>query len=183
MDVGPLDMNALDAFSRTFAELLFVSHPDWVKCATGEREASDPYEYLSVVIPGESQADLKDPLWITTEQNGVTVGIDTYHQHFNDWSSGVDSTDALGVHRAALKFVEEIIAEEIAVVSIWSNDMNAGAWCEPKDRAMSMTAKDVAAGISGSSVWTPLPDRPVTSSFLRIRSWKGSLNRELPLPS
>ena len=82
----PLDMNALDAFSGTFAELLFVSHPDWVKWATGERKAGDQYEYLYVVIPGESHADLKDPLWITTEQNEVTVGIDVYHQHFNDWS-------------------------------------------------------------------------------------------------
>ena len=176
-------MNALDAFSRTFAELLFVSHPDWVKWATNEGEASDQHQYLIVVIPAESQADLKDTLWISTDENGVAIGIDAYHQHFHEWSHGVDSTDTLGVHRAALKFVEEIIAEEIAVVSIWSNELNAGAWCEPKARAMSMTAKDVAAGISGSSVWTPLPDRPVTSSFLRIRSWKGSLNRELPLPS
>ena len=97
-----MDLNTLDAFSRAFAELLFVSHPDWIARAINERRAGEEQDYLSVVVPAEPQADMSEPLWISTDNKEVTVGIGDYHRHLNEGSLGIDPTDLLGVYRAAL---------------------------------------------------------------------------------
>jgi hypothetical protein len=179
-----MDLNALDAFSREFAELLFLSHPDWIARATNERKAGEEQGHLFVVVPAEPQADLSESLRISTDDKEVTVGIGDYHRHFNEGALGIDPTDLHGVYRAALDFVQGIVAEEIAIVSIWKNGRNAGAWCKSKAGALSMTADNPGDGDLGSSIWQPLPNDPGTDTLVRIRSWRGSLNRDLrPAPA
>ena len=48
-----MDLDALDAFSRAFAELLFLSHPVWIARAANERKAGEEQAYLSVVVAAE----------------------------------------------------------------------------------------------------------------------------------
>jgi hypothetical protein len=175
-----MDLDRLDFFSRTFADLLFASYPEWIALAANERQVGQQEDYLVVVVPGESQADLNEPLWITTNDNEITVGIDSYHLHFNEWpkSSFDSSVHEWDGHRAALDFVKSVIEEKTAIVTVWSDGRNAGGWCEPRERALSMTIENVGLDVR-NSLHMPLPSHPGVDNVFRIRSWKGSLNRDL----
>jgi hypothetical protein len=171
-----VDLGYLDAFSRSFCELLFAQYPQWRSLTTNRRECGE-HDYAMTFVPPPAEADLSDELWISTENSEVTVGIDYFHQHFNPWNIGSPpgGTAEWDERVAALHFIHAIIGEELALVSLMMDDRCLGAWPEIRTAAIALTPETLSPE---NSVWMPLPeDRPAKT--LRIRSWNGTLNRDL----
>lgn len=175
-----MDLDSIDDFSRTFVDLLFAEYPEWRVLAANERREGKQDCALIVVHPA-AEADLIGTLWISTDDSEVTVGLDNYHEHFNPWNIDPppDGSCEWNECLAALDFIRRIITEEVAIVSVVSRGMCAGAWCETRTDAAAMTVETLTARI-GKSVWAPLPDGRSTDT-VRVRSWRGTLNRDLSL--
>lgn len=173
-----MDLNSLDPFSRSFCDLLFAEYPHWLALTKSECGGGE-HNFALTVVPPPVAADLSDELWISTENSEVTVGFDYFHQHFNPWNIGSppDGTPEWDERLAALDFIRAFIGEELALVSLMRDDRCLGAWPEIRKAAITLTTETLSPE---NSVWMPLPeDRPAKT--LRIRSWNGTLNRDLNL--
>jgi hypothetical protein len=150
-----MDIERLDDFSLRTAEQLFTRFPSWRPLATVEK-AEDGSCYLHIEVPAPQGANAAHGLTITTANEEVTVGFDHYHSHF---PSMVGDGEQFGTDYA-MHFIEQLLAEKVAVVSWWQGDkwrgsstMDAGAMAMPSDF---MKPFDIE----------------------RVRSWNGGLNAD-----
>ncbi len=143
-------------FSTKIADQLFSAHPEWRPLAKWLPPSDGDHAYLYVEVPSPESADLAHPLYITTENSEVTVGIDYYHSHFDEFeeqSRDSESPDALN-------FIDGVISEEICLCSWWDDDQWRGS------SQCRIAESPEALGISGPF------------NKLRIRSWRGSYDRD-----
>ncbi|HEY4941916.1 MAG TPA: hypothetical protein VII56_10855 [Rhizomicrobium sp.] len=145
----------LDPFSRHFAESLFAVYPQWKPFAKVEKADGSGSSYLAVEVVPAPNSDVATGLYILTENDEVTIGFDSYHCHF-DWPAR--DTD-LTVDPMA--FVSAILDERVAVVSVWEGEKWCGSWLMIEGREPD---HDKYGG----------PGRR-----LRIRSWNGTLDRDV----
>jgi hypothetical protein len=92
------------------------------------------------------------PLWITTEDDEITVGFDAFHTHFSAWDQATSEAQSFA---DALALVRDITAERVLVASWWLEEKWSGfQLVEPGFR----------------------PERPqyvLDSAAARVRSWTG----------
>ncbi len=147
----------LDAFSRDIAERLFAAHPEWKAFARIEvgNDAVTP-GYLVVEITPPAEAKVDHSLLITTEDEEVTIGLDYYHSHFEDFASpsGDPASDGMA-------FLKGLLCDHIAVVSWWNGETCVGSSTIGRDEELA-----------------PMPHKP-SYDRIRIRSWQGTRNRDL----
>jgi len=158
-DAVPLDEKQLDDHSQSFAQALFSAHPSWWNSARMEKSSGGNQMILVVTVEPPESSKGDHPLIIDTDNEEITVGFDAYHAHF-DWPN--DPNEEYG---NALRFVEAITEERVAVVSLWAGER----W------AMSTTL-DVSSGE------TALNNIPEGATLKKIRSWNGRYSRNEPLP-
>jgi hypothetical protein len=138
-------------FSKRFLEFVGAENPQLASCF---REAIDkngnPTGFALAEISAPNP-DAASPLWITTEDDEITIGFDAYHQHFGPWAE----ENELVNFKDSLLTIARIKEDEYVVASWWLD----GKW------AGSMLA-DIGQQI----------DRPnfvSESARLQIRSWTG----------
>jgi hypothetical protein len=138
-------------FSKRFLEFVGVKNP---QLASLFREATDkdgnPTGFALAEIPAPN-TNAASPLWITTEDDEITIGFDAYHQHFGPWAEENESVN----FEDSLLTIERIRNDELVVASWWLD----GKW-------------------TGSILadFTQQIDRPnfvSESAMLQIRSWTG----------
>lgn len=149
-------MNQLNAFSMKFADQLFRAYPDWRRFARIKSGAVGDGGVLVVEVPPPPEAKVNYGLVITTDNDEVTVGFDHYHSHF-DWPVRFDEPTEPTINPMA--FIAAILAEQIAVASWWEGETWVGS----------------AMLSSGEEPEKFAPPRAIT---VRVRSWKGTLNRD-----
>ncbi len=147
--------DTLDAFSRRFAQALFAAYPQWEPLAKIERADGGASSHLVVEVPSSPEADLSHGLYVLTENDEVTIGLDAYHCHF-EWPPR-DNTVIVD----PVAFIGAVLDERVAVASVYGCEKWCGSWIvldgqEPDD------SKHRGHG-----------------RRLRLRSWKGSLNRDV----
>ena len=152
-----LDVSRLNDHSRTFAQRLFREFPDWLRHARFDPYEEFEKEALLVEVP-RPVGDGRNGLFVTTSEWEVSVGFgENFHTRF-----GVgDKEDGHDFHHHAIDFIRSFVDEDLVLVTAWENDEWLGAW----------TVR-VADGA--------VPEQEKEDSVnLRIRSWKGSFDRDI----
>ena len=142
----------MSPFSLRIREEVLSAFPEWEKYAEEETwKKSEPYLVVTVPAPEKANTDL--PLRISTWDEEVTVEFDYYHTHFDRWAPEPEDTR----HQSALIYVQELLAEKVAVVSWWQDEhCKVCGQVEP-----------------GSSLTPPFS---IAYSRVRVRSWNGTHN-------
>jgi hypothetical protein len=154
--MNAIDLEALDGFSRLFAEDLLAIYPEWESSMTSApREAGDEH-YLKMEFTAPT-GNADDPeILVVTDEGEVTVFFDSYHCHY-DWPS-YDQSPPPWVDPVAM--IAALLAEDIVVMSGWKGDKWTGSW--HVERAQALEA----------------PTAPPGTDRVRVRSWKGTFNRD-----
>jgi hypothetical protein len=139
-------------------EPLLHAHPEW-RAAVRSDAADDGSAYDVLELQAPPGAHVEHGLFVSTENEEITVGFDVYHSHFDSWVDEANPGYGLG----ALEFINNLLAEKVAVLSWWTGETWAGS-------------SQLAAGESPklpSWAGAPKVDR------VRVRSWNGSLNADI----
>lgn len=119
-------------------------------CLAKVEEADGERAFVLSVEPPSHNAIY--PLRIDTFGGEVTVSFEYYHTHFNEFLDGTDQD--------ALTFINKIISGSYAAVSYWRDD----EWCG-------------STLLEGTCLPSSNEEYPYAN---RIRSWTGSLDRDVP---
>jgi hypothetical protein len=141
-----LDENALGPLAREFAAALFKEFPAWREHARNEK-----LEGATLVVEVPSPSDpAGNSLWISTDNDEISVGFGMFHSHF-DWP------DDSGWPGGALSFIQDLVADRVLIADTVANRQ----WC-------------------GSTVVSPgeTPDKG-PDQIVYVRSWSGHLDREV----
>jgi len=152
-----LDVSRLNDHSRGFAQHLFREFPEWLRYARFDPYEEFEKEALLVEVPRPA-GDSRHGLFITTSEWEVSVGFgENFHTRF-----GVSGQDEDGdFHSRALAFIRDFVEERLVLVTAFEEDQWLGAW---------------TVRIDGDS----LPEQEREEGVvLRIRSWKGTWDRDL----
>jgi hypothetical protein len=149
----------LNAFSRAFADHLFRAFPEWRALARVEREDGEETGYLIVEVPSASGA--AEPLSVWTVDDEVTVSFDAFHTHFW-WPVGEAEVSSA---EDPITFIREILTETLVVVSWWNEGEARRSTAQPAAEAVEL---------SGGR-------ERITRA--RVRSWKGTFDREVQTSS
>ncbi|MDD5718054.1 MAG: hypothetical protein RBT60_07420 [Candidatus Krumholzibacteria bacterium] len=153
-----LDVSRLNDHSRLFAQQLFREFPDWLAFARFDPYEDFEKEALLVEVP-RPVGDGRHGLFITTSEWEIAVGFgENFHTRFG--VSGRDDTEDF--RRCALDFIRDFVAERLVLVTAHEGDQWLGAWIEKPDE-QKLSPAEIGPGES-----------------LRIRSWRGTFDRELP---
>lgn len=153
-----MNVKGLDDFSLGVADRLFTKFPEWRKFA--EIKATDnQIKYLQLEITPPPGASVVSGLIISTENKEVTIGFDYYHGHFFDQFFDGECLAA----DTAIDFIDQLLSEEISVVSWWNSDKLI-AWSTILD-GKAQLPEDIVGQYS----------------HIRIRSWNGTLNDDRAL--
>lgn len=147
----------LDTFSQQVADLLFSRYPQWRGKETIERN-NNGAAHFTLSVPAPVQANTEHGLWISTERGELTVGFDAYHTHF---SESIGDGDMFGLEYG-IRFIQQILDEEIAAVSWWNNEIWRGS-----------------AQTEAGSKPDLHPEHMSDFNRVRVRSWKGALNADI----
>jgi hypothetical protein len=152
-----LDVSRLNDHSRTFAQKLFREFPDWLCHARYDPYEEFEPEALLVEVPRPA-GDGRNGLFITTSEWEIAVGFgENFHTRF-----GVgDATDGADYQARAIGFIRDFVEERLVLVTAFEDDTWLGAWTVP-------------VGDDG----VPAQERE-PGVTLRLRSWKGSWDRDL----
>lgn len=152
-----LDVSRLNDHSRAFAQQLFREFPDWLRYGRFDPYEEFEKEALLVEVPRPA-SDGRNGLFITTSEWEISVGFgENFHTRFgvSDREGGDD------FHRHAIKFVRDFVDEALVLVTAWQDGEWLGAWTvRVVDGAVPEQDKDDGVG-------------------LRIRSWKGTYDRDI----
>jgi hypothetical protein len=135
------------------ASPLIAVYPEWKQLVQTELD-SGGHPYVVVEFEPPPTADVEGTFLVTTVGDEVSVHFDAFHSHFDDWSGEVES---------ALTFIQELVSEQIAIVSWWDGD----EW-----RGSSYIQ-------AGAKLELPTWSGAQTITRIRVRSWKGSLNADV----
>lgn len=146
----------MDDFSSRIAPQILTAFPQWRTLAKeGRADDGSSYFVLRVDPPPESKA--QHPLHIDTSNGEVTVGFDSYHSHYDQWTS--DDGKTFG-YDAAFDFVKKLLSEEVGVVSWWKDDTWLGS-----------------AQFKAGETPSPVFARAYTRACMR--SWRGTYSRDV----
>ena len=145
----------MDELSKDFADALFREFPDWRPLARVERLESGA-DFLVVEVPPPSTAAVDSPLVVTTQGEEVSVFFDHWHTHFG-WPTEMPVPN---LFEDPIIFLRELVTERI-VIAVWHNGQEwRGSSAHPVDDLVSK------------------PDEFKPVSEVRIRSWRGTFNRD-----
>jgi len=156
-----IDLERLNDHSRQFATLLFRQWPEWVQYARFDPYEDFEKEALLVEVPRPVDGS-RHGLFVTTSEWEVSVGFgETFHTRFG--TSGEEgSKDFFG---EAMTFLEDFVEERIVLAIAYQDGEWLGAW-KVDLRAEPIEEIEVGEG-----------------ETLKIRSWKGTHDRDLtPAP-
>ena len=155
-----MNTTPLNAYSQRFAAVLFAAYPRWHEFATVDTtEGVDEGALLVEISPPETavRRELRGPLRISTDEQQITVGFDVYHTHFNRYAAELEAE----AFADALAFLEDLLAERIAVASWWDCDEWRGS-------------TTVATGAELST-----PEWARAAKAVRVRSWRGTYDQDV----
>jgi hypothetical protein len=153
-----IDVSRLNDHSRLFAQQLFREFPDWLCHARFDPYEDFEKEALLVEVP-RPVGDGQHGLFITTSEWEIAVGFgENFHTRFG--VNGEDDADDF--RRRAIEFIRDFVAERLVLVTAHEGELWLGAWIE-RPGQHKLPPADLAPGES-----------------LRIRSWRGTFDRELP---
>ncbi|WP_213998159.1 hypothetical protein [Arsukibacterium sp.] len=105
----------MDEFSEKIANKFRSQFPRWISyCGAVNRDGAVIFE-AKIPFPGSKRDAF---LTLATDNQEVTVYLDSYHAHFDDFGENNSNSDAL-------VFVQKIISNEYVVVSYWRDSQ----WC------------------------------------------------------
>jgi hypothetical protein len=106
----------LDPYSLEIRNALLARFPEWLAYC---REEPGPEGESSLIIdvPPPPESGAARGLRITTEDEEITVGFDSYHAHYDVLGPCDDPAEP-----TALDFIEGLLSERIAVVSWWHGE-------------------------------------------------------------
>lgn len=105
-------MKNLDSYSEFAVGIILWRFPQWAEYAKPTKEGAVEFE-----IPCPSTA-VDSGLWISPENNKLTVGFHTDHCHFTDY----ESPQNLSVIHQGLDFVVEILKDRRGILSWYHGD-------------------------------------------------------------
>ena len=153
-----IDVSRLNDHSRLFAQQLFREFPDWLRYARYDPYEDFEKEALLVEVP-RPVGDGRHGLFITTSEWEIAVGFgENFHTRFGV-SGGKEADD---FRSRALDFIRDFVAERLVLVTAHEGGQWLGAWIEPPGQPK-LQLSELAPGES-----------------LRIRSWRGTWDRDLP---
>lgn len=145
-----LNRHSLDASN---VDLLLSEFPKWRTLVRAETD-DDGRRYFVVEVKAPKPANVEHGLLISTSNDEVTVGFDTFHSHFDDW---------VGESESALVFIKQLVTEHVAVLSWWFDDQWRGS-------------THIEAGAEPTlPKWAGA--QPVNR--IRVRSWNGTFNSDV----
>ena len=152
-----LDVSRLNDHSRTFAQRLFREFPDWLRYARFDPYEEFEKEALLVEVP-RPVTDGRHGLFITTSEWEVSVGFgENFHTRFGV-GAGDEADDFQG---RAIEFIRSFVEEDLVLVTAWDDGEWLGAW---------------TVSVSEGTV----PEQETEEGVvLRIRSWKGTFDRDV----
>ncbi|MEZ4386539.1 MAG: hypothetical protein R3D98_02980 [Candidatus Krumholzibacteriia bacterium] len=153
-----LDVSRLNDHSRSFAQRLFREFPEWLRYARFDPYEEFEKEALLVEVPRPA-GDGRHGLFITTSEWEVSVGFgENFHTRFGV-VAGQEEDDFQG---RAIEFIQAFVDEAVVLVTAWEDGEWLGAW---------------TVRVSGGTVPAQETEDGV---ILRIRSWKGTFDRDVP---
>jgi hypothetical protein len=114
--------DALNDFSRRYADFIFTRHPEWEQYAIGHQSDSTRHGSLDISIPSPS-GDPELKLLICTDDGEVTCYFDYHHVHFSAWGDN-DTYD--NIFSSSSEWLQEFMDEKIKIVVY----MKDGQWTE-----------------------------------------------------
>ena len=139
-------------YSERFLAFLAREASEWHAAAKPDVEAAGAY-LVEVESPNDNASA---SLWISTEDEEITVGFDAFHSHFETWH--FDSEEK--AFREALALARSIVAEKVLIASWWKDEKWSGS-----------QLIELGEEVKRS-------DRTPADACLRIRSWTGKYDRE-----
>ncbi len=118
----PYDRNALNDFSRRYADFIFARHPEWVQYACNGDEHHGKPGILDITIPSPT-GDPKSELYICTTDDEVTCTFDRDHSHFSIWDES-DTEDQ--IFNASDQWLNDFMNEKFKIVV----HMKDGKWAQ-----------------------------------------------------
>jgi hypothetical protein len=144
---------------KLFFEALLEQHESWQHRPIVER-AGDGWRGLALTVPPPPEADLVCPLDIELVSNEVTISFDCSHIHMQ-WPP--ERVDAAGdIWFDALAMIDAILGERV---------LSSSGWIDGKQRVGSLHQIGEPARLLVRNL-----------QHLRVRSWKGTFNRDERLP-
>jgi hypothetical protein len=156
-----IDLERLNDHSRQFATLLFRKWPEWLQHARFDPYEDFEKEALLVEVPRPADGG-RHGLFITTSEWEVSVGFgETFHTRFGQ--SGDDGPRDF--YAEAIEFLEDFTEERIVLAIAYQDGEWLGAW-KVDLRHESLDDQEVGEGEN-----------------LKIRSWRGTHDRDLAAPA
>lgn len=153
-----IDLARLNDHSRRFATLLFRQWPEWIAHARFDPYEDFEQEALLVEVPRPLDGG-RHGLFITTSEWEISVGFgESFHTRF-----GAAGDETVGdFYAEAMAFIRDFVAEEVLVATAHQDGEWLGAWRIDRRRE---DPADIAVE-DGVEV--------------RVRSWRGTWDRDLP---
>ncbi len=155
-----MNLSSLDEGSRDLAGRLLSAYPQWWTFSKIERYADEDADHLAIKVQAPEPRDLASPLWVEIGVGGAVIGFDHTHGHYS-WPPHQGRT---GVWFDPLALIDAILQENVAAASEWH-----GGWLS-------------------ASRWTERGQDPrqrprYGADRIRVRSWTGTLDRDLVFES
>jgi hypothetical protein len=113
-----LDRSQLNKLSAAFADRFFSVYPEWELFATKLDEGM-----FEVFVP---QAGTDRQLWVSTQDNELTIGFDHWHEHLGAFL-GLSDADAI---EQTMEGVRSIVQEDLVVLI----SFRGGKWVKSTKR-------------------------------------------------
>lgn len=152
-----LDLDRLNDHSRQFARLLFARWPEWFQHARFDPYEDFEKEALLVEVPSPVDGS-SHGLFITTSEWEVSVG---YGEDFHTRFGAADEDGSASFFDMALEFIDDFVAERCVLATAYDQREWLGSW------KIDLRQDDLDLVKTEPGV------------VVKIRSWRGTHNREL----
>jgi hypothetical protein len=183
-----MNLDELNSFSQQFLQVLLSRLPELAAAARIDTSEAVASGTLLIELDPPSK-NVEVGLWISTDDEEVTVGFDYYHGHFDPW---IGASESLSFDKAC-EFIVRILADQALAVSWWIDDVLAGGkWVNPGDdfrpnleHQIENFNKIMDDMLTGDTWVNPGDDfRPhflhqIEFNKIRVRSWSGAHDRDI----
>ncbi len=147
------------ALNADFLDVLKAHFPQWLEHVRILRDEDAGQDFLELTVPDPSGIIREHPLEISTWGEEIAVSFGDFHTHFPG-PNGFDGSDNRG---RVIDFLRALLNEDIIIASVWTEDrMRLSSTAHPGDLAK-------------------FADVPAGDHELRIASWRGTYDRQLPV--
>lgn len=167
-----LDINALNEYSRKFADLLFASYPEWIRFAEAATDPTTQQKFLQVEVPAPPESCFENNLYVLTADDEITIGVGEMHWHLNELMMPGSRPYSLEwtEYQAALEDVEHLLTEEKVIYLLFRGGTCIGGGYARRAEIHSLKSVQLDDFLN---FW-----KPESKTEVRIRSWRGSLNTD-----